>query len=67
MSYKLTIDEVMKEADKVLELHANMDKTFNLDYSQEHLKMAIAAGIADAYSRGCDTGFEAGKYSVQIG
>jgi hypothetical protein len=63
----LKLEEAMKRADQVIKLAELFDKAFSPEYSQEHLKMAIAAGIADAYNHGANKGFNAGKLSAQIG
>lgn len=49
----ITLKELDREVDKVLKLKDTLDKTFNND-DESHLKLAIIAGLKDAWNRGYD-------------
>ena len=60
----MTVQEATKQADKVLELHKNMDKAFGHSNSQEHLRIAISAGVADAHNEAYEKGYADGRNSI---
>lgn len=42
-----TQEELVKKAEKVMSLAKNMDEAFDAEFTKEHLKLAIVAGLGD--------------------
>jgi len=51
----MPLEELAARAQKVIDLNKQFDETFNSNY-YEHLKMAIMAGIKDAFVEGYQKG-----------
>lgn len=47
----MKLTDFLEEAQKVINLAKNMDSAFDKINTEEHLKLAIAAGLMDSYNK----------------